>query len=318
MYAPVVIFGFNRPDTMQRVLDSLSRCEGLTGQGERRGYAFIDGRRTERDAEGIGRTLKAVTEFRDRHFPRLEICVRDVNFGCRRNIVTGLTDVLERHGRAIVIEDDVLVSRTFLSYQDAALDRYESDKRIWCVNGWRDRTVRVPPHYGHDVYLSPRNMSWGWGTWKDRWERVDFELKGWPEFRSRECDMERLCAAGRDLPAMLDAQFEGRLRTWDVQCSYHMVRHGLFAVEPRLALTKNIGSGTECMHCGKADVAVLTARYYDFRPQLPDGLSADAEICGQFRDRGQRDPLRLHRLWQKMLLNWWRFGPRHDTPITCS
>ena len=317
MHAPLVIFGFNRPDAMTRVLDNLSRCEDLTGGGARRGYVFIDGARGERDTDGVARTVGAVAGFRDRHFPRLEICARDVNFGCQRNIVTGLTEVLERHGRAIVIEDDVLVSRTFLTYLDAALDAYERDGRIWCVNAWRDRTVRIPPDYGHDVYLTPRNMSWGWGTWNDRWKGVDFELKSWPAFRTREEDMERLRAAGRDLPGMLDAQFAGRLRTWDVQCSYHMVRNGLYAVEPRLALTKNIGSGTDCAHCDKEDIAVLTARYYDFRPQLPDGLHADSRICDQFRDRGQRDPRRLHRLWKRILLSWWKRGPRHDNPLAC-
>jgi len=26
----------------------------------------------------------------------------------------------------------------------------------------------------HDVYVTPRACSWGWGTWKKRWKKVDW------------------------------------------------------------------------------------------------------------------------------------------------
>lgn len=267
--APLIIVGFNRADTMSLVLARLSECANLRGKDNRRvAYAFLDGARTPDEEARTEEVAALVEDFKSSHFPDLQIVRREKNYGCRGNIVDAISHVLGLHGRAVIVEDDVLVSRTFLNYMDEALDFYESDKRIWCINANTPRDMKVPKSYKHDVYLHPRNMCWGWGTWKDRWVQVDFDMKDWPRYAEDPVFRSKLDKIDCMMHGMLDAQFMGRLKTWDVQCSYHIVKNNLFAVEPRYALSKNIGSGTVSAHCSSSNADLLTQKFFDFRPTL--------------------------------------------------
>lgn len=311
--APIALFAFNRVDTLRPVLECLSKCEELTNGG-RACYAFIDGPRNDADVPKVKEVLECIEEFRKDHFHTMKIIARETNLGNPRNMPMGISQVLDEHGRIIIIEDDILVSKYFLVYMDEALDLYSNDHNIWCINAWRSRYVKVPRDYRNDIYLNNRNMCWGWGTWKDRWESVDFNMSDYPLFISDAENVKVLDSAGIELKWMLDSQFKGRLHTWDVQCSYHMIKNRLWAVEPRYALTKNIGFATECAHCSGSNTAISTARFYNFRPRLTPHLPPSDMIVRQFKYAGV-DTRFLGRVIRKIFRIVWGFGPRHDEPI---
>lgn len=316
--APIALFAFNRPGVLRRVLEKLARCDDLAGNGARRAFAFVDAPREGRNEERrVGEVVDALCDFKSRCLPQLEIVRRETNFGLRRNIRDGVSAILTEYGRAIVMEDDFLVGKYFLRYMDAALERYADDNRIWCVNAGRSRFVRIPKAYGDDVYLSPRNICGNWGVWKDRWGAVDFDISDWLEFKNRPGNLEKIDRTGIDVKWMLDAQYSGELNSWAVACTYHMAKKGLFAVEPRLALVKHIGYGTDSVHCGEEDVVVSTAKYYDFMPKLPEHLVPDERIISQLRYM-VKCPLLMERIRRKILRAIWRIGPRNDEPIPVS
>ena len=129
-------------------------------------------------------------------------------------------------------------------------------------------------------------------------------------------NVERLDDIGIEMKWMLEEQYAGRLKAWDVQCVYHMVKNGLYAIEPRLALTKNIGFGTDCDHCSHPNVDISTAKYYDFRPQMPDGIEPDRRIYGAYR-YGRVCPLLFERIKRKVNRLLWSIGPSNDEPRKC-
>lgn len=319
--APLAIFAFVRPLTFEKVLASLARCDDLTCGGRRAGYVFLDGARTDGAHGGDAAKVAAVRELAERfkaeRFPSLEIITRARNLGNVPNMRQGISQVLDAHGRIVVVEDDVLVSRHFLQYMDEALDTYRDDLRIWCVNGYRNRLVKVPRRYPHDVYLIPRNGAWGWGTWKDRWDAVDFALSDWPAYRCVPGNLEKVDRAGVDVKRMLDAQHAGQLHAWDVQCTYHIVKNGLWAVEPRLSMTKNIGFGTDGAHCTGENVLVSRAKYYDFSPRLPSPAELQPppdSLARQFPYMAAC-PFPVTRIVRKVKRLLWRIGPRNDSPV---
>ena len=309
-HSPVVLIAFNRPDTFARVLANLAAAHGVS---ERDVYVYVDGPRGEGDRALCDQVVDVAERFRDQ-LPRLSIIRRECNLGCRENVVASISEVMEKQGRAIIVEDDVLVSHTFLDYMDAALEFYRDDQRIWSINAWRNRFVHIPPSYKHDVYLTPRMLCWGWGTWKDRWEGVDFDLTDWPT-RGEQSEMcAMLDGAGVDLHRMLQLQYEGVLDTWDVQCCYHVAKNGLYCVEPRFALTKNIGSGVVPTHCIDEDPVVTHAAYYDFSPRLVSGLGPDFLLLRQF-PHALFNPSLTVRAYRRLLRWMLRFTPRHDVPV---
>ena len=307
--APVILIAFNRPEPFRRVLVNLAAAHGIQDREIR---VFVDGPRNESDRI-LGDQVASVAESFRATLPKMTLVRRERNLGCRENVVRSVSEVMDSCGRAIIVEDDVLVSHTFLDYMDAALDLYADNPRVWGINAWRNRFVHVPASYPNDVYLTPRMLCWGWGSWKNRWNQVDFDLSDWPVQGKLEAMHAMLDAAGVDLHRMLQLQYEGVLKTWDVQCCYHVVKNGLFCVEPRYALTKNIGSGVNPTHCDDEDPLVSHAAYYDFTPRLIADLQPDAELLRQF-PHALFNPSLSVRVWRRLLRVLFRYLPQQNQP----
>jgi len=277
---PIVLIAFNRSELVRLSLRNVSLANGAA---DRDAFMFIDGPRNDDDAVENNKIVSIATKFKSA-LPRLEIIRRDHNYGCRGNIVDAISQVLSRYGQAVIIEDDILVSRTFFDYMDKALDFYNDDKSIWSINAYQNPNMRIPKDYPYDVYLNPVNMCWGWGTWADRWRGVDFDIKDWPSYRSNPAFMERLNKAGRQIAPMLDSQYNGHLKTWDVQCTYHVVKNNLMSIEPRFQLSKNIGYSSLLRgeHTNEDCPYVTRQKYYNFMPRLQAKLCHDPRIFSQY------------------------------------
>lgn len=310
--APVIVVGYNRASVIEETIIRLLDCDGVKA---RKIYIYLDGARSDRDIPSVRETYERVIEL-THTYQNVDIVRRSKNLGCRHNIFSAVSEVLNRHGRMILIEDDVFVSRTFLSYMDQALSFYQSDKRIWNVNGYCPRYVKVPASYPHDVFLNLRNWTPGWGTWKDRWDAVDFDLKTLGAYLS-ECDgIEKIQRAGWDLLPMLrrQAQNPDELNAWDVQCTFHMIRNELYSITPRYSLTKNVGFGMPSEHCAIKNSTMPTQRYYNFRPKLVKDLVQDPSIVRQFK-YANCSPLLHERIVRKMQRIVWGLGSRNLNPI---
>ena len=275
---PVVMISYNRPDLVKLTMENVALADSVGGRDI---VMFIDGPRNDADVVKQDEIYRTVAAYQSR-LPRLEIVRREHNYGCRGNIVDAISSVLNRIGRVIVIEDDILVSRTFLRYMDEALEYYEGDERIWAVNAYQNPYFKVPKNYPYDLYLNPVNMCWGWGTWKDRWDGVDFDLRDWPKDRKDGELISRLNKAGRYIIPLLDAQYEGRLKTWDIQCTYHVVKHGFKCVEPVYQLSKNIGFGPGGEHCAASMPFFSRQKYYNFMPRLVKNIGENEDIERQW------------------------------------
>lgn len=295
-HAPVVMISYNRPDLLRMTMRNVALAHEIR---EHDVFMFIDGPRNEQDRSKQDEIEEIVYKHK-KDISRLYVIRRDRNLGCRGNITDAITQIIDRYGRVVVVEDDILVSRTFFQYMDEALEFYEKDSRIWSINAYQQPALRVPGDYPHDVYLNPINMCWGWGTWKDRWHMVDFELTDWPERKKDVEFMRRLNHVSSTLPLMLDAQYEGKLKTWDVQCSYCTVKNGMMSVEPRYQLTKNIGHLPGGEHCGSTFPYITRQKYYNFRPRLIPDIPVDHRIQNQFRTINLAPSL-IERGWRKII-----------------
>ena len=312
MYAPIVMIAFNRPAMLKSTLERLSQASGVEKHDI---FMFVDGPRNELDAIKQKEIMNVLSYWQTK-LPRIKTYQRSRNYGCRGNIVDAITQIISQYGRAIVIEDDILISRTFLEYMDRALDFYNDDKRIWSINAYQSHNVKVPRDYPYDVYLDPINMCWGWGTWYDRWREVDFDLRDWPRDRNDSVFMDKLNKVGRHLAYMIDLQYEGKLNTWDVQCTYHVVKHDLMSIEPRYQLSKNIGfsSKFKSEHCQGDRPIITRQKYYDFSPRLERDLIPDKRILHQIEWVTVPENI-LMRIIRKLQRIWAYTYPPHMEPL---
>lgn len=238
--SPIVIFAFNRPKALQQMINSLKTNYSLYKQSEK--FVFIDGPRYENDQHKINEVVKIAQTIT----PNVTVSI--TNKGLGTSIITGVNSVFQKYKKAIILEDDLICTPNFLSYMNQALDFYEKDERIISVCGYGLK-IKRPKNYVGDVYLSGRSSSWGWATWKDRWEQIDWDIKDWKEFSSDSQRIKAFNRNGSDMFSMLKDYMEGRNKSWAIRFCYNQFKLGKYAVCPFLSKVNNEGFGEEATNC---------------------------------------------------------------------
>ncbi|MBM3579278.1 MAG: hypothetical protein FJX34_00710 [Alphaproteobacteria bacterium] len=243
--APIAFFCFNRADKTKQVLEALA-ANDLSGESEI--FIFCDGPRNIRDLPAIKEVYAVIDSLVG--FKKIHITKREINYGSQFSIIYGINSVLDNHDSVIVVEDDILTSKHFLKFTNEALNFYRDEKDVWCITGFNypKNLVTIPNSYREDVFfVRGKNSSWGWGSWKDRWQKIDFEIKDYEEFSKNKKLIKAFNRAGGNMFDMLRMQKQNRINAWDIQMSYAMFKAGGYTVHSSKPLTKNIGfdaSGT--------------------------------------------------------------------------
>jgi len=243
MYAPIVLFAFNRLEPLKDCVASLLRN---TEVAETDLIVYVDGPRANK--EGETEKVEAVRQFVQdiTGFKSIETHFSEANKGLGPSIIAGVTDVINRYGKAIVIEDDLISSRNMLAYMNQGLDKYEGNSQVFSICAYSNR-VKAPKGYAYDAYFAPRSTSWGWATWKNRWLRCDWELKDWESVEKKAKAFNRW--GGSDCFGMLKGWKEGRNMSWAIRFCYNQFAQDKVSLFPLVSKIDNEGfdgSGTNC------------------------------------------------------------------------
>lgn len=249
--APIVLFVYNRPEHTKRTVESLLNN---TLASESRLIIFSDGAKNDSDSQKV----QAVRDYLKtiKGFDSTEIIIRDKNFGLANSVITGVNKIFNSYDKVIILEDDIISSPSFLKFMNDALDFYQEDERIFSISGY-PYPIKIPDSYSKDVFIARRASSWGWGTWKDRWEKVDWEVKDFSNFLKAKKAQELFNKAGEDLLPMLKAQMKGEVDSWAIRWTYAQLKNNAFCLYPVAPLCKNIGtdsSGTHSSSSKKLDL----------------------------------------------------------------
>ena len=183
-------------------------------------------------------------------FGSVVLHIKEKNCGLANSVIAGVSALIEEHGTVIVVEDDLIVAKDFLRYMQGALDFYQSDSRIWSIAGFTPYLESVN-NYPHDVYLCERAGSWGWGTWKDRWNKVDWNVSSYPSFQKSILKRLQFERRGPGMTKMLDMQMRGELDSWAIRFCYQQYLDKSYSINPSQSRVNNIGHDGSGTHCGK-------------------------------------------------------------------
>ena len=239
-YAPIVLFVYNRPNHTEKTLISLN---GLKEASETELYIFSDAPKSKMALDDVEKVRNLIFQFKDElsNFKNTYIVVAESNKGLAKSIIEGVTDVINKYGRVIVVEDDLEVSRDFLQYMNGALDYYEQSEKIWSISGYTF-PMKSLSDYPCDVYLSGRGCSWGWATWKDRWGTVDWNVSDYSSFKFNFEQRRKFSLWGKDLPYMLDAYMFGEIHSWAIRWCYAAFKQDKYTVYPKISRVVNHGT----------------------------------------------------------------------------
>jgi hypothetical protein len=267
--APIVLFVYNRPEHTKKTVEALKLNEASSDSFL---FVFADGNKSGKDKNAVSEVRDYISSING--FKEIKIILREKNFGLADSIISGVTEIINTYGKAIVLEDDIVTSPYFLKFMNEALDFYENDQKIFTISGY-NFPVTAPESYKYDVYISPRPSSWGWATWKDRWEKVDWNLVKNPLLKNRKSLHSLLDKAGKDLAPMLLKSIEGKISSWAVKYSFTQIQRNAYCIFPLMSLAKNIGADATGTNFD------LTTKRYDVALKTKDSvihLSKDLEL----------------------------------------
>ena len=250
MLAPVVLFVYNRVDHTKRVIDTLSK-NMLAKETDL--YIFSDAAKTDNGIEKVNavRTFINASEWH-KNFKKVTLIQAEKNKGLAKSVIGGVSDIIEKYQKVIVIEDDLVLSPYFLSYMNDALEYYKKDEKIWAISGY-SFPMRSLKGYDHDVFYSYRGCSWGWATWADRWSTVDWEVKDYAELLNDKEQQKLFNRGGNDLVNMLRLQMEGKIDSWAIRWVYAQSKQDMYTVYPKYSYLGNGGCDGSGTHSGKND-----------------------------------------------------------------
>lgn len=295
--APVIVFAYNRPEHLQRTLDALTKNELAK---ESTLYIYCDGAKSDASTEQLARVQKVREVAQSaKGFKEVLVKCSEQNKGLANSIIGGVTEVINQWGKVIVVEDDLLTSPYFLNYMNAALGHYEKFPAVFSVTGDRPPIDRmsIPEDYEYDVFVNLRSWSYGWGTWKNRWIGVDWDMPTFEEYIKRPYQIEAFSRCGDDVHRMLLMQRNHQIDSWAIRFSYaHFINHAV-VIMPVHSYITHIGfdgSGTHCSSTNINNDTYVHSKYIRFL----DVIYEDSRIINAFYNSYCR---KTRPLWQRVI-----------------
>lgn len=231
---PVVLFVYNRPEALKLTLESL-KANAIPSL-----IVYSDGPHSPDDGPPVRKVRDII-----RHIDwvnDVQLITREKNFGLEKSIRAGVDDVLSNHPQAVIVEEDIRLARGAYQFLLACLDEYRDVPEVGSATA-----LRYPfassyfGGYPYDAFFSRRFSSWGWATWSDWWESLEFDNASLREaFWALDHDERR--AAGADMTELISAYLQGRLcETWAVPAALNALVRREWTVHPRWNMVENAG-----------------------------------------------------------------------------
>lgn len=254
-FAPIILFVYNRPWHIKQTVKALQHCE-LAAESDL--YIFADGPKADTSEE----VLQQITEVRHYihsidGFKNIHISESSTNKGLANSVINGVSKVMGKHGKVIVVEDDIVAHPYFLRFMNDALKCYEETKEIFAISATMEK-FQVPANYKKDIFLTYRFGSWGWATWIDRWNTLNWDIQTYPIITQQaQSQIDNFNKGGADLWPMLQAQRNGEIDSWAIRMGYNMSLQNRLCLRPIKSFVNNIGMDGSGIHCGISNTQLL-------------------------------------------------------------
>lgn len=237
--SPVVIFTYNRLDHTRKNIEHLKKNK-LASQTDLYIYSNAPSKKEDRiKVEELRKYLKTIEGFKS-----VKVIEREKPLELSTNIRLGVSEIIKKYKKVIVLEDDVITAHNFLSYMNNALDFYENEENIFTITGWRvPMDTKVFENYKYDTFLVPRATAYAWGIWEDRWELIDWDKQNYKEDLKDKRFLKKFERAGEDLPIILENHSEA----WDITVCYtqnKLEKYTVYPIKSKIENTGMDGSGT--------------------------------------------------------------------------
>lgn len=269
-YAPVTLFVYNRPEHTRQTVDALKKNATARDSDL---IIFSDAAKTAAQGNSVAEVRKYIRTIEG--FKSVSIVEREANFGLAKSVIAGVTAVINKYGRIIVLEDDLLVTPSFLDFMNRALDKYENENRVMQISGYM---FPVESAAVADTFFLPFTTSWGWATWKRAWSVFDKDAAGYAMLmqdagRRKSFDLD----GAYPYFDMLEMQQKGKIDSWAIRWWLSVFLHQGLILYPRISRVFNIGFDGTGVHCNDARVSQMELAHTSGSIIFPPGIAVDLQ-----------------------------------------
>lgn len=238
--APIAVFAYNRPAHFRACIASLA-ANPLAAESDLFVYSDAPkGASAAANVDEVRRFTRTIQGFRS-----VRIVEQNVNLGLSGSVISGVSQLVRDFGRAVVVEDDLVVAPDFLRFMNDGLDAYADDARVGAVHGYMFPVQGPLP----ETFFLRDPGCWGWATWRRAWDLFEPDGRG-----LREQLINRGLQAAFDYDGsypylkMLEDQIAGVNNSWAIRWYAALFLCDLLTLYPGRSLVQNIGHDGSGVH----------------------------------------------------------------------
>ena len=181
------------------------------------------------------------------------------NKGLAQSIQKGVTEIVNKYGYVIVIEDDLITGKYFLKFMNDALEMYKNDKDVISITGYIYPLKQVLPK----TFFLKGADCWGWATWKRGWDLFEDDGKKLlRELEEKNITYDFDFYHSYPYTQMLRDKIDGKNNSWAILWYASAFLKNKLTLYTGISLVQNIGIDGSGIHSGdftdKFDVKLNT------------------------------------------------------------
>ena len=238
---PILFLIYKNPSATKRVFDEIKKIKPS------KLYIAADGPKDSSEHKECSE-VRLITENIDWN---CEVYRRylDDNMGCKVAVSSAITWLFDNEERGIILEYDCLPHKSFFTFCESMLVKYENNKSIMHISGsnLQDGINRGDGSY----YFSALAGVWGWATWKGSWDLYESNSTEVKEFI--ESDMYKGAINNTKVRRYWSKRFlqvfDGiNKSSWAIPWAFSVMKNKGLCVVPNVNLISNIGFNENATH----------------------------------------------------------------------
>lgn len=250
-FAPVALFAYNRRNLLEATVNSLAANNEAKGTDL---FIYSDGWKSDKDKPTVLEVreyLKSIQGFKS-----VTIFEAEENRGLGKSIISGVSEMIEKFGEVIVLEDDLQLSPWFLKFMNDGLNTYRNSGKVASIHGYLYPVKTTLP----ETFFLRGADCLGWATWKRAWRLLNTDANFlYNEILSRkEMDIFNFNDAAFK-ERILQRVIAGENDSWAVRWDASIFLNGMLTLYPGKSLVHHLGAdgaGTNTKKTRKLDVVI--------------------------------------------------------------
>ena len=236
--APIILFVYNRPIHTKKTIECLKKND-LANISELIIYSdMYKNYKDKKDVIKVRKLIKSISGFK-----KVSIIERKENYGLAKNIINGVTEVLDINSSAVILEDDIETGKYFLRFMNEALNRYKSNSNIWHISGWNyPINIKDIKEDYKDAFLWKVMNCWGWATWSNKWSKFEKNpselILNWNKDKIKKFNLD----GNYNFWEQVENNFKGISDTWAIFWMITIFENNGYCMNPVKSYVYNSGN----------------------------------------------------------------------------